>query len=82
MIQWLQHRPYIYVNGTRVGERGREQHGGKEGAREEKDKDRRKARISTIFFPLISSVYNIKAITCCLCQRVRNNTLVTEEEMR
>ena len=43
-----------------------------------KDKDRRKAGISTIFFPLNSSVYNVKAITCCLCQRVWNNTLVRE----
>lgn len=30
-------------------------------------------------FPLISAVYNFKAITACLCQRVWNNTL---EEVR
>lgn len=41
-----------------------------------------KTRISTIHSPLISSVYDIKAITGCLCQRVWNNTLVSEGEMR
>lgn len=49
---------------------------------EGRDKDAERGRISTILLPLISSVYTIKAITCCLCQRVRNNTLVTEGERR
>lgn len=32
--------------------------------------------------PLISSMYNIKAIRCRLCQHVWNNTLVTDGEMK
>lgn len=46
-------------------------------------KDRKeKTRISTIHPPLIFSMYNIKAITASLCQRVWNNRLVSEGEMR
>ncbi len=73
-----------------AGECEREKQGGKEGKekggkrqrqkereeKQEKDKDQHNS------FSLISSMYNIKAITGCLCQHVWNNTLVSGGEMR
>lgn len=47
-----------------------------------KTKTEEKQESAKFFPPFVSNMYNIKAITCCLCQRVRNNTLVTEDEMR
>lgn len=55
----------------------------KQGSEEEKDKEKwEKDKNQHNSFPLISAVYNIKAITACLCQRVWNNTLVSGREMR
>lgn len=74
-----------YVNGTKVQER--ETWSKKQGSRREKTKTEReekwgKDKNQHNSFPLISTVYNIKAITGCLCQRVWNNTLVSGREMR
>lgn len=67
----------MYVNGTREREWGKE--GQRVGKRQ---RQRRKNKNQHNSFPLISSVYNIKAITGCFCQRVWNNTLVSAGEMR
>lgn len=66
----------------------REKRGVQAEEQEEKDKDaqreekRGKDENQHNSFPLISSVYNIKAIKGSLCQRVWNNTLVSGREMR
>lgn len=49
---------------------------------EKKETKAAKNRWTSTFPPLISGMYNIKAITCRLCQHVWNNTLVTDGEMK
>lgn len=73
------------VNGKRLRERNMEEKresGRKKTKTERERKTQEKDKNQHNSFPLISSTYNIKAITGCLCQRVWNNTLVSGGKMR